>query len=311
MSTTNATELESFIYVAFGLRIKSAIRLPAIECYSDAKIDVEIVIGNVTNNGVKDASLQKAFSQANEKQFWLDIPFIGKFLVEQGRRIVVQPVNGVDVESVVSVLKGTCFQILLIQRHTLVYAGTAVSFKGNSILLLGGAGSGKSSLAVGLQKKGLSIICDDLVTIDKGKSVNQGWSQVSLWQNSCDALGINSALLKRVRSQINKFYLKLPMVTQSQLHAIYILQSHNKPIVELNEIKGMNKFSFLAQQNEKMEYWELFANKQLFMSNIVSLVQNTRLITVSVPIEGDCLEVAGSVMQDLKKSFKAGVNVSG
>lgn len=267
---------------------------------SSTTADVDIVIGQIPKTGIEFPTLTKPLTQASEHQFWFDVPTVGRCLVEKGSRIVVEPAPNVDEANITSLITGTAFQALLMQRRMLVWNGVVVAHNGMHALILGNVATGKSTLAFSLQQAGLSVVCDGLAILDDAGMVAQGWNWISLWQDSCRKFDIDYSAAMQVRANINKYYQSLPERQPASLSSIYVLSTHNQPDVVVKQIKGIEKFQFLLQRTEKMEYRQLFSDKPWIMKSLTRTAQRARVVKLIRPQTFDHLgALTNAVVDDL------------
>jgi hypothetical protein len=99
-------------------------------------------------------------------------PDVGRFVIEDGRRVVVWPEDHASPGAISQLLTGTAFAVALMQRGTLVLHGCVVAIDGRAVAVLGHCGDGKSTTAAACAARGHAVLSDDLVVVDlEGESV--------------------------------------------------------------------------------------------------------------------------------------------
>ncbi|MEY2878649.1 MAG: hypothetical protein RLZZ15_1029, partial [Verrucomicrobiota bacterium] len=122
MSLAHAT-----FHQAFGLTIRSCFPLPELlaPATTTAAPDVEVTHGEVPLDlpGAQSSGLR---FQATADQLLLRVDGVARFLVSEGRSVVIAPEAGVHEEDVRAFLLGPVLGALLHQRDDLVLHGSAV-----------------------------------------------------------------------------------------------------------------------------------------------------------------------------------------
>lgn len=150
-----------FAYRVFGLRIRSALRLPELgEPLPAEESDVEIVRGDVPAEGSAPSGLSVAGDVA-----LLSIPEVGRYAMVGGRSVTVEPVPGASDRNVRLFLLGSAFAAILHQRGLLPLHANAVVVDGRAIAFLGHPGAGKSTLAAWFHDEGFRILADDVCVV--------------------------------------------------------------------------------------------------------------------------------------------------
>jgi hypothetical protein len=187
------------MYKLFGLYIHS---------------DIEL-LAPISNMGTADVIIQRA-NQTVSGAFNIDIKNIAKFQINAGNQIFYMPYDHVTSDVLRLFLMGSCMGALLQQRGLMVLHGNAVTSNHQTCrIYLGDQGAGKSTTAAYYYQKGASIVADDVCAImlnTEGRPVVvPGIPQLKLWQASADLLGLSTTHLKRVRPELDKFILPIPL----------------------------------------------------------------------------------------------------
>jgi hypothetical protein len=183
-----------FLYVAYGLKIQSAIVLPELAQGQFAAADITIRFGTVkppTNLEVQ--SIQSYQFAGNLQDVYLENQGVGKFLVCNGSEIIVEPAAGVDEQLLGLAIHEGAIALALLQRGYLLLHGSVAVINGQAIAFLGASGRGKSTTVAALHRRGYSILTDDLAVIDLSHpgqlTVLPGTPQINLLPASVTALG--------------------------------------------------------------------------------------------------------------------------
>ncbi|MBW4596886.1 MAG: serine kinase [Brasilonema angustatum HA4187-MV1] len=132
---------------------------------------------------------------------------VGRFLVEFGHKIVVEPDPGIDEDLLRPFILGPALAVLLRQRGLLVLHASSIAVKGGAIAFLGHSGWGKSTLAEAFHTKGYSIFTDDVMAVKMDTDepiVFPGFPQVKLWSDAATSLGHTPENLPLLHSMTEK-----------------------------------------------------------------------------------------------------------
>jgi len=194
---------------------------------------------------------------ANESRFWLQVPEVATFLVEQGKRITYQPVAGIDDQSIRVFLLGSALGALLMQRGYLVLHGNAFEVGDACVICVGHSGAGKSTLAASMMQVGFPIISDDVCAINDQGEIIPGFPRIKLWQDTAKKLGIETQGLRKIRPSMEKFDYPLgEQFCQRNLpvKALYVLNHHNDDRFELTPITKMAKFHTFQNHSYRRKF---------------------------------------------------------
>lgn len=192
-------------YSAYGLRLRSAVPLPA----------------TVRRDGIADAEVRRAalaevtaamrasgaWTRVAASETHLHLPGIGTFLVRDGHEILVEPDAEACDDLVQLAIVGPVFATLLQQRGWLVLHASAVEMNGTAVGFLGGRGAGKSTTAAALRGGGHLPLADDVVAVRFRRGVPwvvPGFPMLKLWPDAVVALGGDPALLPELHPSYSK-----------------------------------------------------------------------------------------------------------
>ena len=154
-------------YRAYGLDLRSDLALPFSPALSGIEeLDVWVRLGAVP------ATLPPGVGNVTRTHLWEARPgaFVAhmspvvRHLAIAGRELLIEPCRGGD-DDVANFFVGTPFTILLQQRGVVTLHAATVATNAGAVLLLGGVGVGKSSLAAALVKRGYPLLADDVTGV--------------------------------------------------------------------------------------------------------------------------------------------------
>lgn len=287
-------------YTCYNLIISSDIALPELLPQSrEAEVDepdVRISLGRVGVNSIKHddvVGLERNLSDSAGIQV-LNVPDIGLFIVCEGRKVIIDPIPGVDEDSIRLFLLGTVFGVLLFQRKMLVLHGNAVRIGNRCVVCVGDSGSGKSTLAAGFMRRGYDILADDVVPIGDGYHALPGFPRIKLWRDTIDQLGIDADSLKHIRPGVEKFnYPLFEQFADKRLPVrwIYVLEKHDKPEIVFEPISGFQSFKQLYKNTFGVHFIHNMAIDAEHLEFCAGLARNVRLARVIRPQQGFELEM--------------------
>jgi hypothetical protein len=222
-------------YRVSGLSVASEIALPGlIAGIAEPVPQVTIRRGPVPQN-LADSRASGPTWQIAGKQFLFRIPDIARFLLNDGREIVVAPESDEGAADIPIFILGTVFGILLHQREQIVLHASAVRVNGKAVLFCGSSGTGKSTLAAALAQRGYPLVTDDVCTLSAdgpgAPLVHPDGRQLKLWAHAIERLDLAQQRGERVRKSLEKFYVEPREVFTEPLvlGAVYALREARPP----------------------------------------------------------------------------------
>lgn len=155
------------VHSAFGLRFRSRLDWLPLRRVEDLSsgFDVEVTFGQVPA-GLGDGAFRTPRFEAQPGRLLFKTRTIADYLVEDGRRICVQPKPEAEQLKLCNLLFGAATGGLLIQRGTLALHGCSLETPAGAVIVCGGSGAGKSTLATLLLERGFRILDDNIAALD-------------------------------------------------------------------------------------------------------------------------------------------------
>jgi hypothetical protein len=196
-------------YDLCGWRVASAIPLPELPAWAGDSRAPELVIEIGAVPELAAAVLHTPVLQLDaEGRGRFHIAAVASFLIESGRRIVIEPHLPLDAPDIRLFLLATPFGLLCHQRGLVPLHAAAVEVDGQALLLAGVTGVGKSTLAAAFWRRGHKLLSDDVAPIaldGDGAWVLPGARLIRLWEDSAEQAGWDKAEIERCRPGIAKF----------------------------------------------------------------------------------------------------------
>ncbi|OYX46738.1 MAG: hypothetical protein B7Y97_13290 [Sphingomonas sp. 32-66-10] len=229
--------LPSYRYRLSGLYVSSEVALPArreADTVGDVPVDVAFRVGHVPEQ-LDHPTHRGPNWMADDRRFLLDLPDIGRFLCEDGRRVTICPAPGMPLDDILVFVTGTAFAAILYQRGGLLLHASAVICAGRAYLFCGPSGAGKSTLAAALSRAGCRVLSDDVCAVegDGGGApmILSDGRALRLYADSIGQVGLADAVGDRVRRRIEKFHVIPPQPDPAPeavpLAAVYMLADAN------------------------------------------------------------------------------------
>lgn len=149
---------------------------------------------------------------AKPGQLLLVWPGTGSFLARDGSTIEFTTDDGADHGLVALFLNGTARGALIHQRGELpLHAATLVPpGRDMALAICGRSGAGKSTLAAELSRRGWTLVADDTTRVTWDGRHPIAWpsrDSIKLWKDALEMARIDTATLKRVAKNMDKFYI--------------------------------------------------------------------------------------------------------
>lgn len=294
-------------YSAYGLIIDCELRLPELRpvppTITDHSPDVTIRLGSVPPEGLPGGRQAGPSLWATRTTLWLDIVDVARFLIEDGREILIDPAPGSDEDAVRLFLLGSAFGALLVQRGHLVLHGNAIRIGDRCMICVGPSGTGKSTLAAAFLQRGHDILADDVVPVDQNGHALPGFPRIKLWRNAADALAIDTQGLRRIRPGMEKFSLPLrDRATDTPLPVrwVYILDVDDVDAIALRHIGGMHCFAPLRANSYRPRFVDAMGLQAEHFHLCGRLSGQIRLARVTRPRSGFTLDaMADRLLADM------------
>ncbi|HYE26669.1 MAG TPA: hypothetical protein VEA61_00310 [Allosphingosinicella sp.] len=213
-------------YRLFGLNLSSEIDLAGLAPPVEAGApDVEIAFGLIASG--EDPPGYSATAEGT----LLSVAKVGRYLIREGRHIVIDPAPGASERNLRLFLLGSAIGALLHQRGLLPLHANAINIGGRAVAFSGHSGAGKSTIAAWFHDRGYPILADDVCVIgfdDAGRALAYpGIPRLRLWREALEATGRDAGAYDRSFDDQEKY--DVPTLSGVRLEplpltAIYLLR---------------------------------------------------------------------------------------
>lgn len=199
-------------YQAFGLKVTSEIDLPELSALpeqGEVGADLEILVSDLEALW-NSLEITNGIFKALDQMVIFRVLDVAIFCIQEGKRIIVSPMEGADRDQVRLYVLGSCMGILLLQRKILPLHGSAVEIDGKAYAFVGESGAGKSTIASALLRHGCRLLSDDVIAVSFRTErelpyVTPSFPQQKLWQESLDHFGMDSSGYRPIYQRETKF----------------------------------------------------------------------------------------------------------
>ena len=150
-------------YEAYGLSVRSPIPMPFTPIHRVGEPEATVRIGT-TPAALPSPIVKQTFREIAPGAFLLTVDGVARYLVTNGRDILVEPCGGSN--HILGVfLTGSVFAALLQQRGVVTLHASAIGTEAGAVLFTGRSGVGKSSLLGAFVRCGYAMLADDVTGV--------------------------------------------------------------------------------------------------------------------------------------------------
>ena len=253
------TDHALYSYKAFGLQIASEIPLPELQPY-DGPPKVVIKLGRIPDC-MDEVTEYNEHHKAGEKKLFFQVKDVGKYYINNGNQIIIEPEDHADGRAIRLFLLGLAMGALLFQRGILPIHGSVISMGEYCFVLTGVQGAGKSTLASAFRKEGYPILTDDVAAIyfDEAGTpyVHPSYPQQKLWKDSLLAIGDPTELFPSIHGRLDKYAVAIPDMfcdTPKKLAAIFEIKPEEGVEVRVTKLSGTSRLTLILNNIYRYDF---------------------------------------------------------
>ena len=303
-------------YRAYGLRVRSDIPLPfdltARTALSEPDVTVRCGTVSATLPAGPDHVTSAHIWQARPGAFLLHIEGVARYLVTDGRDVLIEPLGG-DAD-VVAFFVDTPLTVLLQQRGVVTLHAAAIATEAGAVLLLGRSGIGKSALAAALVERGSALLADDVTGVvpDAGGRplALPAFPRQRLWAHTLDEMGWRSKVHAPLRCGMEKYWLRASRFCPTPLPvcAAFVLGSHNLPDISLELASPGTAFRMLSKYTHRKRAMQGSGQRPAHFRVITKMARHVPMTQVTRPAHPFLLEaLADRVETHLRAAAQHGL----
>ena len=213
--------MSQYTYIAYGLTIRSIIEVPELPTGPrSSAADVRVELGEVPRRlepvdyeRHEPSDRGETYLIISRERVLLHVDGVGRYLVEAGSRVTIEPDANSIAHEVRVFLLGTCVGALLHQRGAFVLHASGIGTPQGCVLFAGNSGAGKSTLLAEFLRRGHRMLVDDVcaITADGDQiTVTPSVPRTRVWSDAAAELNIDTTGLQRTLTNLAKFERQLP-----------------------------------------------------------------------------------------------------
>lgn len=316
--------MNQWTYRVFGLDIsfpREVRTLRGAQCFASATPDVYVTFGTVLPLPVMEIvndDLDIAWSGGT---LTIDVEEVGRFLVRDGRSIVVDPVPDAADDAIDLYLAGSIMGAILHQRAILPLHCNAIACNGRAVLLCGASGAGKSTLAAWFETFGLPLLTDDVCAIsfaaDGHPLAHPGVPRLRLWDDALEATGRMSQASRAIPWAEGKFELEMHDRRASRplpIAAIYHLEDAcEQDDFAITALRGLDAVGAVTSNIYRRRIADLVGRGAGYLHDAVSITGKLPVFGISrtwgfTHMEQQSLEITKHCKEICRKPLSANIS---
>lgn len=293
----------AYAYRAYGLHLRSAVPLPFDPLPEPresvpSEPDVTVRLGTVpaTLPAGPGHVTHKDIWQARPGAFLMHVEGAAGYLVTDGRDMLIEPCGG-GADDVTAFFTSSPFTALLQQRGVVTLHAASVATETGAILLLGGSGMGKSSLAAALVERGFALLADDVTGVvldaDGRPLALPAFPCLRLWADALDMLHWRANAQAPVRHGEEKYWTRAPHRTCSTplpVRAAFVLAAHSGPDIAIEPVPRGSAFRLLWKNTHRKRVVDALGRRPAHFRIGTVLARHVPVVRVTRPVYPFLLE---------------------
>ena len=249
-------------------------------------------------DSLPDPLERSAVHEVNGEALILRVAGVGRYLVRDGREILIDREPAATDDEVRVYLLGTCIGALLHQRGFLVLHASGVAVDRGCLLFTGESGAGKSTLLAEFLRRDHKMMVDDVCAVRFDPAdrpiVVPSYPRTRLWGDAADRFSIDTSQLPRTNPTWDKFERQVSEQFWDQeepmAHVFHLAGPDSSDEISLQPLEPMEAFRTLVDNTYRgilLDGMDLRSTHFDLASRAARSVQVTR---VSRPADTDTVE---------------------
>lgn len=298
-------------YFANGLTVNSQIAFPELSEVQDNELkpDYSVIIeyGTVPDKP-EDNIVITPFGEIASDCFFLNVSGVAKYYIDKSKKVIVEPYVGSSQNEIRLYILSTIFGVLIHKAGLLPLHASAIKHGNSAALVAGRSGIGKSTLALGLYKRGCEILNDDVSTVyidDKEiPHVFTGYTHLKLWEESLEKYGYEKVQFRKLKKNAEKYsfpFLRRIDTNCLPIKAILFIQpTEETGSVSHTFLHGLMVFEFLRKNTFRYQVIKGLNLSKGHFELCSSLINKLPFVLLTRPVNYPAHEFAGYVDNVLK-----------
>ena len=275
-------------YEAYGLSVRSPFPLPflPLPVHRAGEPDVMVRIGATPAALPSPIVKNSSFGEVAPRAFLLAVDDVARFLVTNGRDVLVEPCGGNDYDLGVF-LTGSVFVALLQQRGVVTLHASAIETEAGAVLFTGRPETGKSSLLGAFVRRGYAMLADDVVGVvldAAGRPVAlSAFPSMKLWGDALQELAWQGQ--GRARSDLEKYIVPIERFRAAPLavHAVFALEVHDRNGIEVRPVQAADAFWWHWKSIQRKGVVRGLGQRPAFLHTVAAMARRVLMVRVARP----------------------------
>ncbi|MCP4577977.1 MAG: hypothetical protein GY846_17010 [Deltaproteobacteria bacterium] len=282
----------TYHYRVFGLNIESVI--PFLDIPQEmGEPDVRVSYGRVPDE-INNATVKGVRFQAGPDEFLLHVDNVAKYHLLDGRHITIDRHPSSSDHEVLLFFMSSVMGAILHQRNILPLHGSAVVVDGGGVIFVGPSAIGKSTLAGGFQKRGYSLLADDICAVradhGEGPQIIPGFPRLKLWADTLKKLEANKNGLNRIRldQDFEKFFVPFAQAGDkpTPVRSVFVLETTNTDRFEVIPLAAGEKIEPVLNHTYRPRFLEGLGGKKEHFRQCAAVAAGAAVFTITRPKDG-------------------------
>ena len=278
-------------YYVYGLNIKSEIE---IDEFQKRDIIIEDKIVNIKNgimsNEIKDDILKGIHIKLSKDKIWFHIVNIATYYITNGEEVIVEIVEGADMQLMKVYLMCSCLGFIMLQRDMVAIHGGVIDIDDKAVIFTGDRGAGKSTLTTALRERGYKFLSDDVasIKIDKVPYVMPGFPYQKLCESAMEKFEYDKEACTSFMSDKEVKYV-VPALDEfvyeeRELISIVKLTVSDVEEVIIEEIRGAEKLNNIIENIYRGEYIKHLGKMDvIYFKQCLDIAKNIKFFKITRP----------------------------
>jgi hypothetical protein len=302
--------MSSSTYRVFGLSVSSEIELPELDLsFESGDADVVISLGTVPEQeGEKPGQFTVAGSVGV-----LNIPGAGRYLVPDGRQIVVEPDPNGSERHLRLYLLGSVIGAVLHQKGLLPLHSNAVEVDGRALAFTGPSGAGKSTMAAWFHDNGYNVLADDVCVVTQSEEgvplAQPGIPRLRLWRDALESSGRDAQDHEHAFDDADKYNVKTrASETRAPvpLGAVYVLDEPNSGAREpmITRLTGVDAVDALVANTYRGAYVRVLGETKRHLMQCLELARTVPIFRMERVWGFDAFANQARLIEEHSREFR-------
>lgn len=275
--------MPSHDYYIYGLHVRSDVVCPELPPYEHTGGTPDVTVRLVPPIASVSESLENRYFEVRPGIFRLAVPGVAQYLVEDGSRISIEPVEAASVDEIRLFLLGSTMGALLYQRGLFPLHGSAVETPWGAMIFVGAQGIGKSTLAAQFHRHGYRLLSDDVCAVaakPESLEVLPAIAHFRLCADAYERIGNP----EEARFDVDKFVVPLGdgyCPHPVPLRAIHVLVDREEGEPEFAVLRGFDRVQYLLENLYRPQYLQGQSTQNNLMRIAGSIAQQATIAAVT------------------------------